>query len=163
MPRSSTWMSQEVSKRLVRGLYPQYTWFKVCYYNPFTNHLLTSCDIQVATFPEAKRNLRHSGWKMIWSFRIAQYDGCYVNFTGYNFKFSHVVPAMMTESYINELWEATPKMVRTNETGCCSTLVTTSKIQVSCQILYHNLRLGKAKFLFPAWLICFYKWILLNS
>ena len=151
MPRSSTWMSQEVSKRLVRGLYPQYTWFKVCYYNPFTNHLLTSCDIQVATFPEAKRNLRHSGWKMICSFRIAQYDGCYVNFTGYNVKFSEGC-ACCDDRILNELWDAHDKMVRTNETGCWSAVVTTSKIR---QILYDNLRLGKAKLLFPAWLICF--------
>ena len=34
----NTWMSQEVSKRLVNGLY-----------NPFTNRLLTSWDIQVGS------------------------------------------------------------------------------------------------------------------
>ena len=42
-----TWMSQEVSKRLVSRLYPQYTPFiSWAGYNPVTNLLLTSWDIQ---------------------------------------------------------------------------------------------------------------------
>ena len=37
----------EVSKRLVNGLYPTYTWCIPWGYNPLTNHLLNSRDIQV--------------------------------------------------------------------------------------------------------------------
>ena len=44
----TTWMSQEVSKWLVSG-FLTYILINVVYwgYNPFTNHLLTSCNIQV--------------------------------------------------------------------------------------------------------------------
>ncbi len=51
--RNTTWMSQEVSKWLVNGLIITYNllidgvyWG----YNPLTNHLLTSWDIQVPSF-----------------------------------------------------------------------------------------------------------------
>ena len=46
-PGDPTWMSQEVSKRLVSVLYPQYAPFVSRLY-PITNHLLTSWHIQVA-------------------------------------------------------------------------------------------------------------------
>ena len=49
-------MSQEVSKWLVSGLEPQYTQFlsiSVVGYNPFTNNLLSSWDIQAVVFVSA--------------------------------------------------------------------------------------------------------------
>ena len=52
-PGDPTWMSQEVSKRLVSVLYPQYAPFVSRLY-PITNHLLTSWHIQVA----AKKTVR---------------------------------------------------------------------------------------------------------
>ena len=43
-------MSQEVSNWLVNGLYPTYKWGSPWGYNPLTNLLLTSWDIQVYGF-----------------------------------------------------------------------------------------------------------------
>ena len=66
----TTWMSQEVSKRLVSGWYPQYTPFISRLYNPFTNHLRTSWDIQasikspsMAKVLEATALLFNTNWR----------------------------------------------------------------------------------------------------
>ena len=65
LPHNPTRMSQEVSKWLVSGYNPNIPHLYVGY-NPFTNHLLTSWDIQAPPAPPKKEspwNHKNCSWK----------------------------------------------------------------------------------------------------
>ncbi len=57
--RSTTWMSQEVSKWLVNGLFHLLINGVYWGYTPLTNHLLTSWDIQVVLYTV---HFGHANW-----------------------------------------------------------------------------------------------------